>query len=416
MYFNIFSTLLNNKNAHGLTYVVNCFCMNIFTLLSGALAAVLIIGFFGVDFFTPSEDVETGPIRVGVIAPITGPAAAYGELMRDLMSIATEQINADGGINGRQMLLVVEDGKCSGKDAASAAQKLISIDRVQLILGGFCSVESIAAEPIARKAGVMLVSPGSSAASLTNVSKYFARIYPSDAKQSELIAAEALRSGHVHVAALQEQTEYASGVVQTFTNSMSAGGGAVSKEEFPTAVTDVRSIVTKSLARKPDAVFVVAQTQSAMRLLFSELRAQGYRGQLYLNDVPAGDSALLTEFADYLEGAVTSEFTADPTNQKLQEMLAAYRARYGSDPLNLAYAQTDWDLPFLAADALRAVGNEGTKLASWFRSNVHEWSGASGLISVGENGDPKVGHKLEIVKGGKAFPYTTANVTRPRAP
>jgi ABC-type branched-subunit amino acid transport system substrate-binding protein len=68
-----------------------------------------------------------------------------------------EQFNATH--TGIQIQLVVEDGKCEGKDGTSAAQKLVAIDKVQAIAAGYCSAEVIAAGRIAQDNGVFLISP-----------------------------------------------------------------------------------------------------------------------------------------------------------------------------------------------------------------------------------------------------------------
>jgi len=62
-----------------------------------------------------------------------------------------DRVNAAGGLEGRQIELVVEDGKCNGKDATAAVQKLINIDKVAVIAGGACSSETLAAGKIAQE-------------------------------------------------------------------------------------------------------------------------------------------------------------------------------------------------------------------------------------------------------------------------
>ena len=75
-------------------------------------------------------------IKIGMISALTGDAAAIGADQLSGVQWAIEKINADGGIDGRQLVLVAEDGKCTGADAATAAQKLVNADKVSVIIGG----------------------------------------------------------------------------------------------------------------------------------------------------------------------------------------------------------------------------------------------------------------------------------------
>jgi branched-chain amino acid transport system substrate-binding protein len=80
------------------------------------------------------EQANKEPIKIGAIAPLTGDAAVYGEPARNVIQMAVDEINAAGGIKGQQIELIFEDGKCNGKDGASAAQKLANVDKVQVII------------------------------------------------------------------------------------------------------------------------------------------------------------------------------------------------------------------------------------------------------------------------------------------
>ncbi|MDP6562065.1 MAG: ABC transporter substrate-binding protein, partial [Candidatus Peribacteraceae bacterium] len=97
---------------------------------------------------SPVADDGTGPIKIGYIGPLTGEAASYGVDTLNGTELAVAEINAAGGINGRLIELITEDGRCTGTDAASAAQKLVNVDKVVAIIGGQCSGETLAAAPI----------------------------------------------------------------------------------------------------------------------------------------------------------------------------------------------------------------------------------------------------------------------------
>jgi branched-chain amino acid transport system substrate-binding protein len=346
-----------------------------------------------------------GPVKVGVIVPLTGDAAVYGEPGRNIIQLAADEINAAGGINGQSIELIVEDGKCDGTSAANATQKLVNVDHVQVIIGGFCSSESLSAVPIAEAAKVAMISPGSSSPKLTNISKYFVRNYPSDSTQGSVLANIAYADkGWKNVAFIQEQTDYALGIYQAFSDTFTKLGGATTNEAFPTETSDFRSIVTKVRDQNPDAVFVDTQTPAVAMRVLTQMQQLGWKAPIFVSDILPGDPETVSKNSTILEGALAAEFGVDKQNPKFAAMTASYKAKYGDEPPYQGYAQTEYDSVYLVRDAVMNAGYDGTKIANWLR-NVKNWQGASGPVSIADNGDPVTGHRAEVIMGGKVVPY-----------
>lgn len=349
---------------------------------------------------------ETGPIRIGVMVPLTGDAAVYGEGGRNTYQLAVDEINSTGGINGRNIELIVEDSKCTATAAANAAQKLINVDRVQVVLGGFCSSESLAAVPIAAAAKVTLFSPGSSNPSLTGISPYFFRDYPSDASQSKVLAQVAYNDkGYKTVAFIQEKTDYADGIYKAFSDEFTKLGGTVTNESFPTGNTDFRAILSKVKTAKPDAVFIDTQTPPVSVRIIEQAQQLKYKPALIINDATAGDTETIAKNAAFLEGAITAQFGTDPSNQKFKDLLVAYKAKYGAELPYQSYGQTEYDAVYIVRDALLANGNNGEKIAAWSRT-IKDWEGASGKVTILPSGDRDGGHVPQVVKDGEVILYT----------
>ena len=354
----------------------------------------------------PSDkaDVSGDSYKIGVMSPLTGDAAVYGEGARNVYVLAVEEINNAGGVNGKKLELIIEDSKCNGKDGSNAAQKLVNVDKVQVILGGFCSGESLSAAPVAEAAKVALFSPGSSSPDLTGKSPYFFRNYPSDSSQGAVIAQVVYDQGKRKVAILQEQTDYALGVNKAFTEKFTALGGTIVKEEFPTATKDFRSQLAKLKNEKPDVFFVNTQTPASSDVVLQQFADLGWKIPLLINDATAGDPATLTKHKAVLEGAITAEFGVNKENPKFKALVDAYKAKYNAELPYQSYGQTEYDAVYMIKDAILAVGYDGTKIAQWGH-NVNGWEGASGSITIGANGDRASGHSPEIVKNGKVEAY-----------
>jgi branched-chain amino acid transport system substrate-binding protein len=352
-----------------------------------------------------SQPTETGPIKIGVIGPFTGDAAVYGEPMQKTLQLAFDEINAAGGINGRQVEPIFEDGKCDGNPAVSAAQKLVNVDGVQAIIGGFCSGETIPSVPVAEAGKVVLFSPSASSPALTGISPFFFRNYPSDSKQGEVLADVANKKGYKNIAFITEQTDYATGLYSSFKASFEALGGETTSEEFQTSNTDFRSTVTKIKAQKPDAVFLSTQTPQAAERIMKQMTELGYKPQLFVSDVTMGEQELLMKNKDLLEGAIGAEFVPDQNNAKLKALKEAYKSTFDKDMPYVGYMSTVYDALYTLVDGMKAVGNNGEKLAAWSRT-ISNWQGASGSTTIGPDGDRVSGHKAEIVKDGKVEPLS----------
>ncbi|HLC33092.1 MAG TPA: ABC transporter substrate-binding protein, partial [Candidatus Nanoarchaeia archaeon] len=121
----------------------------------------------------------TETVKIGFIGPLTGTGALYGTSELNAAQLALDDINAQGGINGKKVELIVEDGKCEGAASATAAQKLIQVDNVKYILGGHCSTESLSIVPITEANKVFLMAGATGTDKFTKAGKYAFRTFPS---------------------------------------------------------------------------------------------------------------------------------------------------------------------------------------------------------------------------------------------
>jgi branched-chain amino acid transport system substrate-binding protein len=348
--------------------------------------------------------VSGNTVKIGIMLPLTGDAATYGEPMDNVIRLAANEINAQGGINGKPIELLIEDSKCDGTAAVNAAQKLINVDGVRVIAGEMCSGETLPIVPIAEKAKVVVLSGGASSPKLTGISPYFFRDYPSDSAQGKILADEAYNVKHWKtVAFMQEQTDYASGIYSVFNSEFQSLGGKTLNQSFQTSATDFRSMLVSLKAQNPDALFIDTQTPQQVDRVLKQLQELGWKLPLIINDATAGDPATLKADASLLEGTITAVFGVDPTNQKFEHLLSAYKAQYGIDVIEQGYAQTMYDELYLLVDGIKQVGYNGTALAKWSRT-INGWQGASGAITIDANGDRVGGDTLEVVHNGVAQP------------
>ena len=163
---------------------------------------------------TTSTPTEIKTVKVGVIAPLSWPAATYGEDTVNSYKFTFDKMKQEGKVKGHDVQFIYEDGKCSWKDAAAAAQKLITIDNVDMILGWVCSAETIAAAKVAQTYHIPLLSAASSSPAITKLWDGVRRFY-SDINQANLIANYLNDHNSKNIAVIYEDTDYAVDFVKT---------------------------------------------------------------------------------------------------------------------------------------------------------------------------------------------------------
>src|SRR3989344_967238 len=122
---------------------------------------------------------STQNVKIGWLGPLTGTASTYGVPELNAARLAVDEINNAGGINGKQVELIVEDGKCEAVGTTTAAKKLIEIDQVKYVLGGHCSTETMALMPISEQNKIFIMAGATGTTSFTNAGKYAFRTFPS---------------------------------------------------------------------------------------------------------------------------------------------------------------------------------------------------------------------------------------------
>lgn len=341
---------------------------------------------------------EGEPIRVGVIGPFSGDAAIYGDPMKKMVQLAEEDLNNAGGIAGHPVEMVFQDGKCSGKDSTLAMQQLVNIEGVKLVIGGFCSSESLAAAPIANENKVLLFSPGSSSPDLTEQGgEFFLRNYPSDAFQGVVLAEGAVnKKGWKRIAVAQEQTDYATALSRTFENTAKELGAEVMVEQFTSQETDFRTILTKFKSEEADALLLSVQTPQIADLILKQAQELNWKVGVIGADVFTG-SDVPKKHADYLVGnMIMAEFSYDAESDAFKKMVEDYNKKFGQDPDFLTYMQTVYDAVAMLGDAVEEVGTDAESVRTWLLSS-EGWTGVSGEVAFTPEGDRKAGHDLKTL-------------------
>lgn len=370
---------------------------------------VVIIVIAGVWYFnspsSSSVSTETGPIIIGFIGPLSGDGASYGLTEKNTTQMAVDEINNAGGINGRKVTVVYEDSKGDGKEATIATTKLIDVDKVQVILGGTFSSETLAAAPIAEKSKVILFSAFSSNPQITNSGDYVFRNSPSDVDVAKLDANAIVNKSYKKVALISENTDYPQGVRKIMKEVFASKGVEVVADELyggaGTSVSDFRDSLTKIKAAKPDVIYINPAGSKSGGLIVKQARQLGIVVPLNGNFSLSGPDSLAAA-GKFIEGVTVSDTSG--LAEKGNLILAKYKQLFGSDPANLFELGAAYDRVYIIRDAIAAVGYDPDKIQAYIYG-LSNYSGALGNYKFDSNGDVVgVGFTNYVIKNGKEAP------------
>ncbi|MCF7918225.1 ABC transporter substrate-binding protein [Candidatus Gracilibacteria bacterium] len=351
-----------------------------------------------------SQDIlpeDKTPLKIGAIVPLTGDGASYGVLVQDVANLIVDPLNTAGGINGRTLKIVWEDGKCAPSDASRSAQKLIGIDKVSIILGGVCSGETLGAAPITEKNKVILLSPVSTSPEVTTAGDYVFRTAPSDSSQGKVLA-EYANAHFKKIGILGEQTDYALGVANTFEENFT---GEVLRESYLSTESDFRTRITKLKNADIEAVLLIPQTYPKFDIIAKQLDEQAWSKPILTNEIITGDGGV-SNYVGLLTrtNAIGANFK-EPDTPSFKKMVSDYNGKYSKNPDLLNYAATTADAVNVLIQILKQTADstdtESIKNALY---GLNGFEGMYGPIVFDSNGDVNIAHQLFSFDGEKFVP------------
>lgn len=300
--------------------------INTLTTLTVAFIAVLLLAFLAC-----SNEKGKGPerIKVGVILPLTGDAATYGENCKKGMLIASEKYSIP---------LIFEDSAVDAKKAVNAFNKLVNVDKAIVVLGDMFSSTTLAFAPIAETKKVLVISPTAGSEDVPKTGKYIFSLYPSATIEGAYMAEKLLELRHnvplsIGIMHTQEQvyTDIASGFKTTLRNEPNAT--VVFVEAIPPARKDFKDIISKFM-RKPeintmylsgDKIFVSNFIKQAKQLKWSVD---------FISQSTLYDTTLIEKYGDYLSNVIFTGpyFDIDNEDELTKKFVSLFREKYNTDP------------------------------------------------------------------------------------
>jgi len=342
-------------------------------LLSAMVLAAFVLGC--------SSESET--VKIGLLAPQTGPIAQYAPGFEDAANVAITELNEthDGDF---VFELIVMDSGCDGTQAATSAQSLID-SGVSVIVGAACSGATLGAIAVASPAGVPMVSYASTSPAVTTAddNDHLFRVVPSDAQQAVALATVAAAAGANNPAVLYMTNDYGAGLGDNFAANWS--GNVCTQVGYDPAEGsyDASTMAQSVIDGGCDSVLLMSYATDGAAIM-EALSSQGFTGSIFGADGLA-DAAFTESFTDVgaVDGLVATRPRPGEASSAKEKFESAYAAAGGSD--GAIYTGETYDAIKISAAAVVA-DPDGDIVASLKKTGV-KYAGASGEHTFDTAGD-----------------------------
>lgn len=322
-------------------------------------------------------------IVLGHVSPLTGDAAIWGMWERDGIDLAIDEINASGGVGGRQLVVIHEDDQGTPSTAVSAIQNLISARGVRIVIGGSLSGTTLAMAPIAERNKVILLSPSAQSPRISQAGDFVFRIFASSTVEGAHLADVAIRSGIRTVAILYLNNDYGVGLRTVIAERVQGRIRIVAEEAYGSDTRDFRTHIQKAVgATSPDGLFLLGYPTD-MGTNLKQMAEMGLGTRGFAPNSFEGEEII--KIAGSAADGVVYVYPVIPDSRHSAQVRAAFQARYSRD-MNV-YNGMGYDAVKILAAALsdsNGTSGDGLKDALY---RIRDFAGVTGTITFDKNGD-----------------------------
>ncbi len=337
-------------------------------------------------------------IKIGLMAPLTGPWASEGQDMKQIVELLAEELNAKGGLLGKNVEVIAEDDGGDPKTAALAAQRLAT-QEIAAVIGTYGSSITEASQIIYDEEQIIQIANGSTAVRLSEKGlKYFFRTSTRDDEQGQVAAKTLQMRGFKKVAILHDNTTYSKGLADETKALLEGKIDIVFYDALTPGERDYTAILTKLKSAAPDGVFFTGYYPEA-GLLLRQKKEMGWDAPFVGGD--ANNNPDLVKIAG--DAAAGFYFLSPPVPQDLpsegaKAFLKAFSDKYdGAAPVSI-WAVLAGDGFRVIAAAIEATGStDADTLADYLHNELKDFPVLTGTLSFNEKGD-RIGELYRVYK------------------
>ena len=365
----------------------------VFILLTGLLAGC--------------SDSASSDIKIGMVYELTGNTASYGTSAADGAKLAFKEINAKGGVLGKQIKIVTADNKGEPSESANAMTKVITQDKVVAVTGFTVSSCGIAGSAVAEDNKIPLVAAATVNPRVTvdektgKVKDYTFRACFIDSFQGTVSANFALNSLKKSKSAIMidNSSDYSKGLAQIFKDVFTKGGGQVLVEEaYLQKDQDFKSVLTKIKAQNPEILYLPGYYEDVGKIV-KQARELGIMIPILGGD--AWDSPRLVEIGSpqaLNNTYFTNFYSVQDTNPASQAFVEAYKKEYGQLPDSMA--AMGYDAANLLVDAIKRANSVSSGKIREALAATQGFNSVSGSMNLSPSHDAIRGVVIIEMKDG----------------
>ena len=366
--------------------------------VTGSAAAIMGLGLVGCGGNGGGEGGDgASSIKVGIMGPHTGDNSSYGLACLNGAQLYFKQLNADGGVNGKQIEAVVYDTKGDATEAVNAYNRLVQEDSVTGIVGSVLTGPTIAVAQASVADNMPCVTPSATAADVVTYGSNYFRACVTDPEQGRVMAHFASEQGYKNVASLYlSGSDYSEGVNAAFCDEAESLGITITTQQsYADGDVDFKAQLTNIIATNPDAILVPNYYQDD-GMIVNQARTQGY-DKVFLG--VDGWSGIYGGSENYADAANLHDcyyccaFSSSNESETATKFVSDYEAEYGEAPTN--FCALGYDAAMVLAAGLTAAEEAGLEAGSdEYKQAVIDGvasgtvEGVTGSISYEGTGDP----------------------------
>ena len=347
-------------------------------------------------------------IKIGLLNEMTGGNATIGTAAANGAKLAIKEINANGGLLGKQIKAVVADNKSEPSEAANAMTKLLTQDRVVAVTGTFSSSNAIAAASVAEANKSPYLVAGATNPKVTvdektkNVKKYIYRVCFIDPFQGTVAANFAAKDLKVKKAAMlvDNSSDYSKGLAEFFEAALKKEGGEiVSNEAYLQKDTDFKATLTKIKSKGAEVLYVPGYYEEVGKIV-KQAREMGITVPIIGAD--GWDSPKLVEIASVSalnNTYFTNHYSVEDTSPKAQAFVDSYTKEYGQKPEALAVL--GYDAVYVLADAIKRANSTDSAKIIEALADTKDLPAISGVTTINKTHDADKNAVVIEMKDGK---------------
>lgn len=360
----------------------------------------------GVGGSTP-QAATSNEIWFGEFGSMTGSESTFGIATHKGILMALEDANKAGGVKGKKIELKSYDDQGQASEAVTTVTKLVTQDKVMLLLGEVASSRSIAAGAVAQQYQVPMVSPSSTNPKVTQIGDYVFRVCFIDPFQGSVMAKFAINNLKLKKAAILRdvKSDYSVGLSNFFTEEYKKMGGEIVKDEsYSSGDVDFKSQLTAIKGKNPDVLFLSGY-YTETGLIAKQARELNVKAVFLGGD--GWDSEKLTQIGGdaIIGGYFSSHYSHEDQSPVVQNFVNQYKAKYGELPNGLA--AMGYDAALVAIDAAKRATELTPKGLRDALAQTKNFQGVTGMITINEERNAIKSAVVLKVAGPEKFSFVT---------